>query len=430
MKKTLISLATASLIASTAMAADKGVDLDVTGQAVIYYETHTSNATGDAGIADRANSNANVGVQLNVGGDLGNGFTLGSQLTFIDALGLNNNLVGDTNVKQVGGSVPNTKALGSTGTTDDLALTKIFIAKKIANTTLKIGRQELPKSLSPLAFSEGWNVFKNTFDAVVAINSDIPDTTLVGAYVAAANRTTGLVGLGQMQDLTAAGLSVTNGAYMLTVANKSIPMTALTASFYSLHGIDASPLGGGSNGNSATAMWIDAKIADKSLPLGLTVGLQGGQISPDLADMPTANDTTAMGLKVGMKPMDAVSVSLAYTTVDDGTVSVQNTGTGVKTPLFTQMVYNQAQISLDASTIVAKGAYSLGDAGTVIAQYGMTTDDADMGANDYSEFDLMYKLKAGGVQYFAAYIKRTWETTLSSGYGSDNKVRVWARYSF
>ena len=41
MTKTLISLATASLIATSAMAADKGVDFTTTGQAVVYYNTST-----------------------------------------------------------------------------------------------------------------------------------------------------------------------------------------------------------------------------------------------------------------------------------------------------------------------------------------------------------------------------------------------------
>ena len=160
MKKTIISLATASLIASSAMAADKGIDFTTTGQAVVYYQT-AGQASDE--MFQRDNSKANVGIQLDLAADLKNGFGMGAQLSYLDAFGLNKSLVADTNVMQVGGSVPSTQALGGTQTTDDLALTKIFLTKKVANTTVKIGRQELPKSLSPLAFSEGWDVFKNTF---------------------------------------------------------------------------------------------------------------------------------------------------------------------------------------------------------------------------------------------------------------------------
>jgi len=417
MKKTLISLATASLIASTAMAADKGIDLDVSGQAVIYYETHTDNAATDADdLFHKDASAANVGVQLNIGGDIGNGFTLGSQLSYIGTVGIEKNVV--SGVKQVGGQVPVTALNAAYNSTDELALTKIFIAKQIANTTLKIGRQELPKSLSPLAFTEGWNVFKNTFDAIVAINSDLPDTTLVGAWVGTSNSTVG-TGLSAMTDLNIGGpnAAVAKGAYMLTAANKSLPMTALTASIYELPSI-------------GSAYWLDVQVADKSLPLGLTVGIQAGSIMPAASG---ANDTTAMGIKVGVKPMNGLALSLAYSSVDDGAVGIKNTGTGIKTPLFTQMVYNQNAIALDNDTIVAKAVYKPG-IGKIVAQYGMTTDNS-AAANDYTELDLLYIVKAGGVKYFGGLMmvdadKAGASNIIGSPADTDTKLRVWARYSF
>jgi len=410
MKKTLISLATASLIASTAMAADKGVDLDVTGQAVIYYETHTDNAiTGADDIFHKDASAANVAVQLNIGGDLGNGFTLGSQLSYIGTVGLEKNLV--SGVKQVGGST----AINPS-TVDELALSKIFVAKKIANTTLKIGRQELPKSLSPLAFSEGWNVFKNTFDAILAVNTDVKDTTIVGAWVGTSNSTVG-TGLSVMTDLNAGApnAAVADGAYMLTVANKSLPMTAITASYYELPSL-------------ASAYWLDAKIADKSLPLGLNVGIQAGSIMPAASGV---DDTMAMGIKVAVKPMKALALSLAYTSVDDGAVKIKNTGTGIKTPLFTQMVYNQNAIAGDNDTIVVKAVVKPG-IGKIVAQYGMTTDNS-AAENDYNELDLLYIVKAGGVKYFAGLMSVSTDNAggiIGSPADSDTKLRMWARYAF
>jgi len=445
MKKTLISLATASLIASTAMAADKGVDLDVTGQAVIYYETQTDNHASNADdIFDKDASAANIGVQLNIGGDLGNNFTLGSQLSYLGTAGLEKNLV--SNTKQ-----DPTQSLNR-DTTSELMLSKIFIAKKVANTTVKIGRQELPKSLSPLAFSEDWNVFKNTFDAILAVNSDIPDTTLVAAYVTAANATTNLGGgsYSNMTDLRAGGpkgFEVNGGAYMLTIANKSVPMTAITASYYHLSqinmdnsttdGIRNSRLegyAGATTGDSADAVWLDVKIKDKSLPMGLCVGLQAGSIMVDLDSAPAADDTTAFGIKVGIKPIDALALSVAYSTVDDGAVGIKNTGTGIKTPLFTQMVYNQNAIASDNDTVVAKAVYKMGDFGKIVAQYGMTSDNSDA-SNDYDEADLLYIVKAGNVKYFAGLMSVSADDAgaaniIGSDADSDTKFRVWARYAF
>ncbi|QFR50248.1 hypothetical protein FJR48_11110 [Sulfurimonas lithotrophica] len=441
MKKTLVSLAAVAAISTGAMAADKGVDLTTTGQAVIYYETHTDDTRADKGMFDKDESMANVGLQLNIGGDIGNGFTLGTQASYIGTLGLEKNLVSGTRA-DAGQSLNN-------DLTTQIMLSKIFVAKQIGNTTLKLGRQELPKSLSPLAYSEGWNVFKNTFDAIVAINTDIKDTTIVGAWVGESNDPN--ANYSTLSDLKGAGLDVNDGAYMLTVANKSIPMTALTASYYTLHGIDLAPLAGtaatataDNNGNNATALWIDAKIAGKDLPLGLNIGLQYGNISPDIKDDATVTralnkDTSALGVKVGMKPVDNLMVELAYTTVDDGTIAVKNTGTGIKSPLFTQAIYNQDFISSDASTIGLKAAYNMGDMGKVIVNYNMTTDDRNAVAGiavaeDYSELDLIYKVKAGGVTYWASAMLRSLDRTAANKaaglWESDDRLRLWARYNF
>jgi hypothetical protein len=442
MKKTLVSLAAASLIVTSAVAADKGIDIVTTGQAVVYYQT--GDAAGAGELFDQDSSNANVGVQLNMDADLKNDFTFGAQLSYIDALGLNKNLVGDARVMQVGGSVPNTQLAGPTATTNDLALTQIFIAKKIANSTVKIGRQELPKSLSPLAFSEDWNVFKNTFEAALIINSDIPNTTLVGAYVGGANRTTGLVGLSTMDDLTvrttAGSANVSGTAYMLTAQNKSLPMATITASYYNLAKVDGGGVGATdiiANADiGADAVWVDVAIADKDLPMGLNVGLQAGSIMPEtkLGAAEFAS-TTALGGKVSLKPVDALDVTLAFTSVSgekDLTkqlVAVKNTGTGVKTPLYTQMILNQDAIALDANTFMAKAAYSLGDAGTVIAQGTMTTAGArniNGNGNDFTDLELIYKVKAGEVDFLAAYVN----TKLENADDATNTVRVWARYNF
>ncbi len=435
MKKIILSAAVAAMALSTsAFAADKGIDIVTTGQAVVYYETGTNNGAGEQpDLFSQDGSVANVGVQLNLDADLKNGFTFGSQLSYLGTAGLEKNLVNKP--KQVAGATP-----GQGSTTDELALTKIFVAKTIANTTAKVGRMELPKSLSPFAYSEGWNVFKNTFDAALLINSDIPDTLVVGAYVSGGtDMTLGSTGNLEAVNDTAggntAGIPIEGSAYMLTVQNKSIPMTTLTGSYYDLNKIDTlQTVGDGKTG--AAAMWLDAKVAGKDMPLGLKIGLQGGMITPENSGL---DDTTAMGAKASIKVIDALTLALAYTMVDGndnkGNVAIKNTGTGIKSPLYTQMVYNQDAISLDADTYMLKAAYNTGDYGTVIAQYAGTSAGNSnlMGAKaDYAEFDLMYKLKAGGVSYFAAYINRSLDDPAAvAGDGdSEDKIRFWARLAF
>ena len=400
MKKTMVSLAAVAALTTGAMAADKGIDIVTTGQAVVYYQTVDKDVDGDKGFFDQDNSSANVGVQLNLSADLKNNFTFGSQLTYLGTTGLENNLVGNT--RQMGAVDANGQFTTGSGldiannTTDQIMLTKIFVAKKVANTTVKIGRQALPKSLSPLAFTEGWNVFKNTFDAILAVNTDLPNTTLVGAYV---GNTSG-------HDLsTVSSLD----AYMLTAQNTAIPMTTLTASYYRVV-------------HAADAYWLDAKIAPKNAPMGLKAAAQYGNIDPDLSG---AKDTTAYGLKASIKPMPALTLIAAYSDVDDGAVAVKNFGTNVKTPLYTQMIANQNAISSDADTYMLKAVYGLGSMGKIIAQYA-DTDDNSVANADYDELDLIYKLKAGGVNYLAAYVMKD-----NAAANSDvDIIRLVARYNF
>jgi len=404
-KITNLSLAAIAAVAMTTGAMADGMDFKTTGQAVVYYQTMDG---GDRDLFNQNGASANAGLQINLNGDV-NGLSVGLQGTALSTLGLEGNLV--DGVMQSG--------LGNSGDTanagDYFGLTQAHFGKKIGNTSLKFGRQELPKSLSPFAFSEGWNVFKNTFDGILAVNSDLPDTTLVGAYVSRSNKHGDLSSFTYVNPKTdSAGQG--KGVYMLTAQNKSIDGVTLTGSYY-----DATSF--------AKVAWLDANVKTASLPVG--IALQGGQVNPTGA----GDTTTAMGAKVSGKAGTA-ALSLAYTTVDDGTVAVHNLGTGVKTPLYTQMVLNQWAIKKDNDTVVLKAAMPLG-AGKLITQYGMTTANEKniLGdGNDYQELDVMYKFDLLGGKTFAGYIMRkTDEKTnaaLMGGDDTNNVIRVWTRYNF
>ena len=388
MKITNLSLAAIAVVAMTtgAIAGDKGVDVKIGGQGVIYYNATDGGASGD--LFNQDGARANAAIQLNLNSDLGNGFGLGVQGTALNTFGLENNLV--SNVMQQGGG----DLQQSAG--DYEAITKAYLTKKIANTTLKMGRQELPKSLSPLAFTEGWNVTKNTFDAIVAVNSDLPDTTLVGAFVSRTN------GNGLANDMSTFTTVGAKGAYMLTGANKSMQNTPITVSYYQLPSTGLS------------AVWGDVK-ANKLGPVN--VALQGGTIMNDAAN---SNDAKAVGAKVSSK-VSGVNLSLAYSKVNAGTI--HNVGTGVKTPLYTQMILNQGAIKTNNDTVVLAAVLPAGP-GKFIAKYDMTTDNSSVG-KDYQELDLIYKFKALGTNMLAAYVMAD-----KDGKDKLNVARVWTRYNF
>ncbi len=437
MKKTLVSLAAVAALTTGAMAADKGIDIVTTGQAVVYYETHADDGDGmgvqkrDTSLFDKDSSAANVGIQLNLSADLKNNFTFGSQLTYLGTAGLEHNLVSGTRQHSNAWGT----GVSHTDLNDEIALTKIFIAKKIANTTIKVGRQELPKSLSPFAFSEGWNVFKNTFEAILVVNTDIPDTTLVGAYVSASNGSIG--DITTFNNLGNLGIAGSGGAYLATVQNKSVPMTTITASYYDVAKVIGA--GGVAGADGVNVIWGDVAVAGKDLPMGLKLGVQGGTITTDTNGW---DDTTAYGVKVGLKPINALALCVAYTSVDGddnkANVTMSNVGTGVKTPLYTQMILNQNAIKLDSDTYMVKGVYNTGAYGKIIAQYAGSTvgKSSMMGADkDYSEFDLIYKVKAAGVNYLVAYMNRNIDKggnmgLVTANTEQDDRIRIVARYKF
>lgn len=389
-----ISLATILALGLVSSLSADGVDLKGAGQAVVYYQTSDSFGAGD--LFDQAGARANVGLQLNVNGDLGNGFGFGATGIALGTLGLEKNVI----------SAPMQRA-NDTASGVGAAFTQAYLTKKIYNTTLKLGRQELPLALSPLAFSEDWNVFKNSFDAVVAINTDIPDTTLVGAYVSRGNShgfaNANATNMSQFVDLS--GNRINGGAYMVTALNKSIKEAPMTLSYYLLKDVL-----GSENGH---AIWGDVQV-DAGLPV--KIGLQGGQIMPKNG----LTDTKAFGAKVFGK-VDTINLSCAYSSVNNGAIAVENVGTRVKTPLYTQMLLNQDYIKKDSDTWNIQASMPIGIS-NVSATYGMS----DIGANEYNELDLIYKTKAFGTDLFAAYIMQD----DSKKTDRNNIVRLWARYNF
>jgi len=375
---------------------------DFSGQAVVYYQTAEA---GTGSLFEQANARANAGVQLRaVNKDLFAGIGAGVEVSGLATLGLQEDVV--SGIMQAGSG---SDAVGRGGW-----ISQAYLTYAAGNTSFKMGRQELPKALSPFAFSEGWNVFKNTFDAALVVNSDIPDTTLVGAVVFKGN-SNGLAT--DMSNFSSINPDGTTGddtpVYMVTAVNKSVSDLALTGTYYYTSEIAAN--------EDLNIFWADAKYN-----AGIaTVALQGGTVMCDAL----ADDTTAYGAKVAAK-LGMVNASVAFSSVDEKGLGVFNVG-GVKTPLYTQMVLNQGVIRSDADYVkVGASANVLG--GTVIANYGYAVannDDIVDGAdNNPAELDLIYKTKVfnGSTTLLAAYVMVDPDTTAEN----TNVIRVWGRYNF
>ena len=373
--------------------ANAKVSFELGGEGVGYYQTNDSS---NHDFFTQENSQGNLGLQLDMLAHVDNGFSIGIQGTFLGMLGLEDSLFSSA------------RQYAREDVLNAYATSKIYLAKKVHNTSFKVGRQELSQEISPLAFSEDWNVFKNTFDAAVVVNTDMENTTFVAAYITKANGHSNLSGF---NDLSAEGNKVDGGLYLLTMQNKSLKDLPITATYYGLKDIGGKDTG--------SALWLDVK----SNHTPVKVALQTAQINPSNA----LAKTTLLGAKVS-GTHEKFGASLAYSMVSDGGLSFQNFGTQGDVAFYTQMVNNQDFIASDADTVVVKGTAKL-PVGTLTAGYGMTSDKSSIN-NDFTELNLVYKFDLLATKMFVGYIQQKTDLKSFDGEDTSNNIRVWSRYTF
>ena len=273
----------------------------VSGKASIWYQTNDK-----ADLFDQASSIGNAGLELNyVTGDY-NGLGFGVTGYALDSLNLHNDVVSNT---------PH-GALGVNETSSWLG--EAYFTYKIDNTLVKVGRQNLK---TPFANSDTWAVHPNNFEAVVVINTDLPNTTLIGAFV--------------NKERTRSSRTFTDfyndGAWMVAAIYTGIENTPIKVFGYDV--VDV-----------AQAVYTDVstKVGD------ITIAGQYLLMMPDAA---AANDTNAFGLKASTK-ISGISLTGAVSMVDDGALRVVNTADDMtKTPIFTATITGDGDISAATDTI-------------------------------------------------------------------------------
>jgi hypothetical protein len=404
------------------------------GQTVLYYQTtEAGNAATNFELFDGNVARANAGLKLGVTGSnlMGTGLGFGAEVIALGTLGLEKDNDGAGNQDYVSNVMA-----GVNGNLNGGEVTQMYLSYAMGNTAIKAGRMELPKSLSPLAFSETWNVFANTFEAALVVNTDLPDTTLVGAWVARGNgmrgSAVGIYDLGVWNDIGAND----NGAFMVTAVNKTIEGLTLTGTFYYL-------AEAGVAAEDAMALWGDAKFAMPVAGNTIAFGVQGGMIDVDDVDPTIAYGAKASGT-FNIPAFGSVALCAAYSGVDlqngAANLAVRNLATGIKTPLYTQMVLNQDYISGalsaagTADTMMVKGTATydipaLGNVAFTVA-YSMTERETGAGVamNDYNELDVVATTKLGGAEVLAAYVM----TEVDDGNDATDMdaVRIWAKWNF
>jgi len=410
MKLTKMSLVATLLLTSSAFAID---NVKVSGDTNIYYSTWDSKSgyagiTGDDSLFNKDNSAADASVNLGLTADLVKNdivtVSAGASYTFISTLGLENNLVGNV----WGGSHTADLKTGS-NYGDVLGGAKVnnanwapeaWIALSLnqaTKSTLKLGRMELD---TPLAFTEKWSIEKNTFEAAVLINQDIPDTTIVAAYVGNGNGTETFgqdersavqkLGLATAPIVNAKGKFTTfgtDGAYAAGVINNSFKPLTIQGWYYDLTHL-------------ATAYWLQADLKCQLIP-GLLAGAQYASIDVDGTD--DASGTYAAMLGYDMK--DVVTIKAAYSqTSDKGVLHGANTATGTgASKLYTEVWWNYGYVTrLDTSAVTVSVTSPIN--GIVDLGVHYTTVDVAAKDNDLTELALVAKKSFGPLDTMLAYI--------------------------
>ncbi len=365
MKLVKMSLVAGMLLGANLYAID---NVKVNGSASLFYATDDINTKGqtNADLFDKDSAYADVGLSLGVTADLTQGVSTGATLQAVSTLGLENNLVSAT------WSGAHDSDAG--GVNDASYFSEAWIAGTAGKTTLKAGRQSLK---TPLAFTETWSITTNTFEAAVLINEDIPDTTLIGAWIGKSN------GSGDNIDGSTANVTSTDGkfntfakdgAYAVGAINNSY--TSLTAQgwYYDLQGL-------------ASAYWLQGDL-DMD---GILAGAQYVNIDSSAAG---AKDDSAYGLMLGYAMKDVVTVKVAYSSVDDeGTLGVANVATraqdaGAASSLYTEMWWWYGTVSqTGADTVAVTAETTLADVDFFLGYYTCDIEQKGIAVGDNDGVD-------------------------------------------
>ena len=400
---------------------------EFSGQGVVYYQTH---GVADLDLFDQDASAADAGIQAKMtNNDVFAGLGMGFGVNGLSTLNLENYLV--SGVMQLTGNPVDGNDLDDV--TDGGWISEAYVTYGFGNTSIKAGRQTLPKALSPFAFSEDWNVFENTYDAVLLVNSDISNTTLVGAWVAGNN-----VNSMMMSNLTDFNsVNEDDGVYMLTVQNKSITDLTLTGTWYY-----AADFADGAN--DLNILWGDAQYNAGSF----NVGVQGGQVSHDAFDAVGGGDINSFGAKIGTT-FAGINAEIAYSTVNDGGLytdvdgpllwqglsvpmgigafNIGGTTSALYTTTLADQLFTSALMNFDADKFVVRGNMdALG--GNIFAAYANTN-----GVASVDEFDIGYTTTvAENLSLSATYAYLNADADYEDFVADEdiNVVRLIARYNF
>lgn len=117
-------------------------------------------------------------------------------------------------------------------------LSEAYLEYKISHTNLKAGRQYIyiPLVATSTSGQPSESLLKDSFEAYMITNADLPNTTVMAGYISKyQNQTDGNKNVGRFEKN-----AVEDGAYTVYIKNKSLTNTTLQAQYLSVNGYTAS----------------------------------------------------------------------------------------------------------------------------------------------------------------------------------------------
>ena len=306
-------------------------------------------------------------------------------------------------------------------------LSEAYLAYTLGKTTAKVGRQYMA---TPLVNGSGSRMYKESFEGVFLVNTDLPQTTLLAAYVDrfqgrtssvsnfvnVATPTSGAtLGTGYFPSFTASAgtdngdaptfeknaaftggaagglVAKFDGAYSAGVINKSINNLTLTGQYAIVKDVEA-PLRAVSPASVVTAGKLVDDIdvyyteANYVLPvagfkLGFDANVRGSRTGDNLRA--TNLDGTYAAGRISISELAGFGASFAYGSTSKDDAVIAGMGNGPTSYTSTMIRGTSTRMLSDTDSYLFQATYDFGKLGitglTAVAQYGWTKqgDNAD-----------------------------------------------------
>lgn len=189
-------------------------------------------------------------------------------------------------------------------------LSEAYLAYTQANTTAKVGRQYIT---TPLIAGSGSRIFKESYEAIVLSNTDIPNTTIVAAYVDKHQYRTDVASGGSDVKAVSDFKEVGDGAYSIYAKNNSLENLTLEVQYAQI--------------NEFSSIHDDVKAFYSAGSYNLKPFTFEAQTYQTDNGETSNSDGKAYAINL-MANFDKLSLGVAYSTIDDGANIVAGLGNG------------------------------------------------------------------------------------------------------